>query len=125
MEPITEAGTHTIDQAAQFGPEVFLAVVVIILFSGFMYLLITQANRREERMAVAALRSEEQNRAVVGNNTAALQEVVHLVAKTCSEIEQHESSTKDSRTEVHDMAERTKLLPGMDSKLDTLVERVK
>ena len=132
MEPVIDAGTNTIDKAAQFGPEVFLAVVVIILFSAFMYLLITQGNKREERMAQ-----------VVDNNSRALLEVAHMVSKTCSEIEDHEKSTVAARQDVHDnkqmlgridtrtevINERTKDIEKttktMDSKLDVLVGRVK
>ena len=142
MEPVIDAGTNTIDKAAQFGPEVFLAVVVIILFSAFMYLLITQGNKREERTLLQRQKDDEMNRAVVANNTKALLEVVHMVAKTCGEIEDHEKSTVAARQDVHDnkqflgridtrtevINERTKDIEkatkDMDGKLDVLVGRV-
>ena len=103
MEPLDP--TTTLDTAAQWGPEIFLAVLVLLLFASFLFLF------------------GKQMFAVIDNNTRALLEVAHMVAKTCDEIEEHEANTVRARTELHDMAERTRLLPNMDRKLDRLVDR--
>ena len=75
--------THALDQAAVWGPEIFLAVLILLLGAGFLYIF------------------GKQMFAVIDNNTRALMSVSAMVAKNCEAVEDHESNTKTSRDTVN------------------------
>lgn len=80
MDPVTGA-THTIDQAAALGPEVFLAVIVM-LFAGLVIYLFSS---------------------VVSNNTKALEALAPVVHGVCNDLNDHDRRTSVAVDEIHQM----------------------
>ena len=88
MPPIDP--TNTLDTAARWGPEIFLAVLILLLGSGFLYVF------------------GRQMFTVIENNTRALIQVSLMVAKSYEGIQEHESNTVKARGTVNRIDETTK-----------------
>lgn len=119
--------THVTDTAATQGPVVYMAVLVVIILAALVVFIVWHTTRVSNRSGLALLE-------VVSNNTKALADVSHMVARTCGEMEQHEALTAVARQDVHDNRKTLDRIDGkcedidartksMDSKLDTLVKR--
>jgi len=82
--------TPALDTAAQWGPEIFLAVLILLLGAGFLFVF------------------GKQMFSVIDNNTRALMEVLAMVAKTTDAVDDHEANTRTARDTIRRMDETSK-----------------
>lgn len=103
MDPTipVNAGTHVIDQAAAFGPVVYLAIISVLIMFCTMVFFIWQSGRREERIASESARREERLAAesyareermstVVANNTQVVAGIVPTLTALAADVKRHD-----------------------------------
>lgn len=130
MDPTipVDAGTHVIDQAAAFGPVVYLAVISVIIMFITMIFFIWQSGRREERIATESARREERlagesysreerMSTVVANNTQVVAGVVPSLAALAADVKRH-----DDR--VDEIEDKVDLIGSTAQKIDVRTMRI-
>lgn len=113
MDPITGA-SNAVDKAATLGPEVFLAVAVILFCGGALWLMITNS-AKHERIFIDAL----------ANNTKALDSLAPILSSICKDLNDHDSSTSVAVNEIHQIKPTVERIDArtlaMDNKIDKLL----
>jgi len=113
MDPITGA-SNAVDKAADLGPEVFLAVVVVVFCGGMMWLMMVNAAKHES-VYIDAL----------ANNTRALDGLAPILASIYKDLGEHDHNTAGAVGEIHQLKPVVERIDArtaaMDSKMDKLL----
>lgn len=114
-DPIA-GGTDVLRTAAQFGPEMFLSVAILLFVGVLLWLVLTMQGKRESIFVD-----------LIANNTRAVESLAASLRVICTDLQRHDAKTNGAVDTVHAMKPAVDRIDArtetMNSKVDKLMGR--